>query len=176
MPLQVTRYLKSRTHSRNFIITVMYLFKLVFVLIFPCHANMHLNTTHDPSAYSVLQMAYVHPWRNRSISRQWKNRGDAPTDIRHCYKCFAQTPGWTRCRLHEGSLPSMVWCQVQHHHILQCFLEVNKCQCQCQPTRKMTPMTWDPSLVQRFYVPFSWHVHPVGFHFFLPHLLAKLSS
>ena len=75
MPLQVTRYMKSRTCLHNFITTVKYLFKQVFGLIFLCHANMRLNTTHALSAYLVLPMAYVHQWRSRSISRKepWRH-------------------------------------------------------------------------------------------------------
>lgn len=181
MPLQVTHYVKSRTHLRNFITTVKYLFKRVFVLIFLCHANMRLNTTHVLYAYSVLPTAYVHPWRSQSTLRQWKNPGDALADIRHYYRCFAQTPAWTRCHLHEGPLLSGVWCRVQHHRTPQCFLEANNQQCQWKPTRKMTTRqtTWAPPRVQKFYLPCSWHVLPVSSYFLffpLPHSLTKLSS
>ena len=175
MPLQVTRYMKSRTRLHNFITTVKYLFKQVFGLIFLCHTNMCLNTTHVLSAYLVLPMAYVHQWRSRSISRHWKNPGNAPANIKHYYRCFTQTLAWTRCHSHEGPLLSGVWCQVQHHHTPQLFLEVNNRQYQWKPTRIMVQMIWAPPQVQKFYLPLSWPVLPVSSYFFPSHSLTKLS-
>ena len=175
MPLQVTPFMRSRSCLHNFIITMKSLFRPVFILMFLCHANTPLNTTHVLSVYLVHPMAYVRPWRSQSISRQWKNPGNAPANIRHYYRCFTQTPAWTRCFLHEGRLLSRVWWQVQPHHTPQCFLEVNNQQWKRQPTRKMTQMTWALSPVQKFYLQFSLHVLPIGSFFFPPLLITKLS-